>query len=230
VAVSQGPWHTGAAPPPAGGGRRSARLALRGALGVVGLLVAGVVALEATGWWLGRAVAPAPAVDNPQALRAETEALRRKLEKGMPRGRFIVIDTARNRLWIRDGEKVVREVVVSCGSGGVLQDPTGKKTWVFDTPRGERTIRSKATNPTWIKPDWAFYEEGEAVPKKFDDRVEEGVLGDYALGIGDGYFLHGTLYTRLLGRNVTHGCVRIGDADLEYIFKNSPLGTKVYLY
>jgi L,D-transpeptidase YbiS len=55
-------------------------------------------------------------------------------------------------------------------------------------------------------------------------------MGDYALGIGNGYFLHGTLYTRLLGRNVTHGCVRIGDADLEYLYKNVPLGTKVYLF
>ena len=55
-------------------------------------------------------------------------------------------------------------------------------------------------------------------------------MGDYALGIGNGFFLHGTLYTRLLGRNVTHGCVRIGDADLEYLYKTVPLGTKVYLF
>jgi len=45
--------------------------------------------------------------------------------------------------------------------------------------------------------------------------VEAGVLGDYALGFGQGYFIHGTLYTRLLGRNVTHGCIRVADKDLE---------------
>ena len=39
------------------------------------------------------------------------------------------------------------------------------------------------------------------------------MMGDYALGIGSGYFIHGTLYKRLLGRNVSHGCVRLGDED-----------------
>ncbi len=97
-------------------------------------------------------------------------------------------------------------------------------------PPGRAAVKSKAKNPTWIKPDWAFIEEGEAIPKNYGDRAEEGVLGDYALGIGNGYFLHGTLYTRLLGRNVTHGCVRIGDEDLEYLYRNVPLGTKVYIF
>ena len=26
----------------------------------------------------------------------------------------------------------------------------------------------------WMKPDWAFIEEGETIPKKYDDRAEEG--------------------------------------------------------
>ena len=231
MARSSRPWHTGAGAPATGGARGAARLALRGLLWVAAIALAGGAVLEGAGWWLGRPdPAPAPAVDDLRKLRAENDALRRKLERGTPRGRFVVIDTARNRLWIRDGGKVVREAVVSCGSGGVLENPSGKKDWVFDTPRGEHTVRSKVTKPTWIKPDWAFIEEGKAPPKKFNDRVEEGVLGDYALGIGDGYFLHGTLYTRLLGRNVTHGCVRIGDTDLEYLYKNVPIGTKVYLF
>ena len=55
-------------------------------------------------------------------------------------------------------------------------------------------------------------------------------MGDYALGIGRGYFLHGTLYKRLLGRNVSHGCVRLGDEDLEFLFKTATLGTKVIIY
>jgi L,D-transpeptidase YbiS len=131
---------------------------------------------------------------------------------------------------VHDGDRVVREVVVSCGSGGVLEDPKAGRSWVFDTPRGERQIKSKVKNPTWIKPDWAFIEEGEAIPKKYGDRAEEGVMGDYALGIGNGFFLHGTLYTRLLGRNVTHGCVRIGDADLEYLHKTCPSARRSYLF
>jgi len=55
-------------------------------------------------------------------------------------------------------------------------------------------------------------------------------LGDYGLYMGDGYIIHGTLFKSLLGRRVTHGCVRLGDEDLEFVYKNAPLGTRVYLY
>jgi len=221
---------------PAVSRRTSARVMLATALKVLLLLLgaalAGFGALTAAGYYLARSGAgPAPpVVEDQKALQAENQQLLRKIEKTRPKGQFLVVDTGKNRLIVREGDRVVREVVVSCGSGGILEDPRGGRTWVFDTPRGERQVKSKAKHPTWIKPDWAFIEEGEAIPKKYDDRAEEGVLGDYALGIGDGYFLHGTLYTRLLGRNVTHGCVRIGDADLEYLYKNVPLGTKVYLF
>jgi L,D-transpeptidase YbiS len=142
----------------------------------------------------------------------------------------IVVDTAGNTLLIKNGDKVVRKALVSSGSGNILADPSGERTWVFDTPRGEFTIKSKAKNPNWIKPDWAFIEEEQPIPKNYKDRAEPGVLGDYALGFGNGYFLHGTLYTRLLGRNVTHGCVRIGDADLKALYETVPLGARIYLF
>jgi hypothetical protein len=157
--------------------------------------------------------------------------LERKMSGLLPKGLYIVIDTAENRLMLKDGTKVVRTAVVSCGSGVVLEEPGGKKrSWVFDTPRGEFTVKSKITNPYWVKPDWAFIEEGEKIPKATEDRIEAGTLGDYALGFGQGYFIHGTLYTRLLGRNVTHGCVRVGDDDLKFLFKTVPLGAKIYIY
>ena len=91
-------------------------------------------------------------------------------------------------------------------------------------------MTSKLVNPTWIKPDWAFIEEGEKPPKDFNERIDNDTLGDYALGFGDGYFIHGTLYTRLLGRNVTHGCVRVGDKDLKEVFDKVPMGARVFIY
>ncbi len=91
-------------------------------------------------------------------------------------------------------------------------------------------MQSKVNNPVWIKPDWAFIEEGEPIPPKSRQRAEPNMMGDYALGIGRGYFIHGTLYKRLLGRNVSHGCVRLGDEDLEFLFKTATLGTKVIIY
>jgi len=104
------------------------------------------------------------------------------------------------------------------------------RTWVFDSPKGEYPIKSKIVNPIWVKPDWAFIEEGEEIPQKSEDRMESGMLGDYGLAFGDGYLIHGTLYTRLLGRNVSHGCVRVGDKDLEAVYKQTPIGTKVILF
>jgi L,D-transpeptidase YbiS len=215
-----------------GAGWVVARTALIVFLVLTGLALAGFGALIGVGYYLSRSASgPAPsAVENPEKTRAENLKYEKQIDKLRPKGLFLIVDTGKNRLTVRDGERVVREVVVSCGSGGVLEDPKGGRSWVFDTPRGERQVKSKVKHPTWIKPDWAFIEEGEAIPKKYDDRAEEGVMGDYALGIGNGFFLHGTLYTRLLGRNVTHGCVRIGDADLEYLYKSVPLSTKVYLF
>ena len=164
------------------------------------------------------------------ALRAKNRALKARLEELRPKGVHIVVDTAGNTLLIKNGDKVVRKAAVSSGSGNILADPSGERTWVFDTPRGEFTIKSKARNPNWIKPDWAFIEEEEPIPTNYEDRAEPGVLGDYALGFGSGYFLHGTLYTRLLGRNVTHGCVRIGDADLKALYETVPVGARIYLF
>jgi lipoprotein-anchoring transpeptidase ErfK/SrfK len=158
----------------------------------------------------------------------------RTLRKGItglsPKGFYIVIDTARNLIFLKEGNRTILKAVVSSGSGNILRDPSGKREWIFDTPRGEFEVKEKISAPKWIKPDWAFIEEEEDIPKNWEDRVEEGVLGDYALAFGNGYFIHGTLYKRLLGRNVTHGCIRVGDEDLETIYKLSRLGTKIYIF
>jgi L,D-transpeptidase YbiS len=158
----------------------------------------------------------------------------RTLRKGIaglsPKGVYIVIDTARELLFLKQGNRTILKAVVSSGGGNILRDPSGKREWIFDTPRGEFEIKGKIAGPKWIKPDWAFIEEGENIPKDWEDRVEEGVLGDYALAFGNGYFIHGTLYRRLLGRNVTHGCIRVGDQDLEAIYRSSRVGTKIYIF
>ncbi len=85
-------------------------------------------------------------------------------------------------------------------------------------------------NPVWRKPDWAFIEERKEPPEDPAARLEAGVLGDYALAFGNGYFIHGTLYTRLLGKNVTHGCIRLGDRDLEGVFSHVSVGTPVVIF
>ncbi len=164
------------------------------------------------------------------SLEADITSVEKKLQALPPRGNYIVVDSARNVLFLKKNGEVVREAVVSCGSGSVLGEPGGGRQWIFDTPRGVFQVKSKLLNPTWVKPDWAFIEEGKKPPKKKEERMESGVLGDYALGFGDGFFIHGTLYTRMLGRSVTHGCVRMGDADLKAVFEASPIGTRIFIF
>lgn len=163
-------------------------------------------------------------------LAAKIDRARNSLGKMNPKGIHILIDSGKNILYLKKGDTILREAVVSCGSGNVLDAPDGQKSWVFDTPRGVFTISSRISNPAWIKPDWAFVEEGEPVPTDPRLRYEPGVLGDYAIGFGDGYFIHGTLYTRLLGRNVTHGCVRVGDEDLKEVFSSVRIGTPIFIH
>lgn len=166
----------------------------------------------------------------PATLEKENKAVSVRIQRLAPKGIYIVIDSARNILYLMRGKEVVQQAVISCGSGNILEEPGGERRWIFDTPKGEFYVKSKISDPDWVKPDWAFIEEGKEVPKNYSERVESGVLGDYALGFGDGYFIHGTLYTRLLGRSVTHGCIRVGDKDLDAVFRASQIGTKIYIY
>jgi len=74
-------------------------------------------------------------------------------------------------------------------------------------------------------------EEGLPVPSaRSSKRIDQYTLGDYSLSLGDGYMIHGTLYQRRLGYGETHGCVRVGDADLEVIYKTLNKGSKVFIY
>ncbi len=196
------------------------------------------VTLQVTGWVLSRKSPqlPASAAENqarpvdPKKLPAINVALQKKLAALAPKSAYVVVDTASNRVFLRQGEKTLRDMIASCGSGNVLEDPVGGRTWTFETPRGVFSVQSKVNNPVWIKPDWAFIEEGEEIPKNWGDRAEPGMMGDYAMGIGKGYFIHGTLYKRLLGRNVSHGCIRLGDEDLKALVKTVPIGTRVIIF
>jgi len=118
------------------------------------------------------------------------------------------------------------------GKGGILIDTKTGRKWEFVTPRGIFTIISKTINPIWCKPDWAFIEEKKPIPLPgAPERNVLGELGQYALDLGFGYKIHGTLNEDMLGRPVSHGCIRLGAADLEYIFKRAKINkTPVYVY
>lgn len=176
-----------------------------------------------------------PAIEPDQAtlhaLQSRYRSLSKQLTQLMPGQPYIVVDTARNHLYIKRRDQVMLDALASTGSGTILDKPgEAKGQWIFDTPRGEFTVQTKLVNPVWVKPDWAFVEEGLAIPKSAADRIEPGVLGEYALGFGKGYFIHGTLYPRLLGKNVTHGCIRLNDDDLKSVYRLARVGTPIMIF
>ena len=168
---------------------------------------------------------PVPAEPTGSAAAAPVATVLRNFA---PRQPYIVIDRVHNRLYVYEQGRPVFEALCSTGSGMMLTH--GQQTWTFETPRGQFKIRNKQSSPWWRKPDWAFIEEGKPVPDDPADRFESGVLGEYAMDLGDGYSIHGTLYERLLGRSVTHGCIRVGRDDLRQLNKMVRIGTPVYIF
>lgn len=163
-------------------------------------------------------------------LEKELSDIDKKIDGYKPKGYYLIVNTTGNDfVLMKDGE-ATRKGQCSTGSYTVLQAGANKQ-WIFATPRGQFKIRNKKTDPVWKKPDWAFVEEGKKVPSaNHPSRFEYNVLGDYAMELGQGYMIHGTLYKRFLGLPVTHGCIRMGDDDLEAVYKAMPIGSKVYIY
>jgi L,D-transpeptidase YbiS len=144
---------------------------------------------------------------------------------------YITIDTHTNRLYLRRGDRLLLSALCSTGTGAELVDTEEGRRWEFDTPKGFFRVDSKLDNPWWRKPDWAFIEEGEPVPEENDDeRFDPYAMGDYALGFGDGYFIHGTILERLIGVSVTHGCVRLRSGDLKRVYESVEIKTPVIIF
>lgn len=159
----------------------------------------------------------------------EIDKTSKKLATFAPNKPYIIINTTTNTFKLCKGDEVIRTGNCSTGSYVKLKGKANQE-WIFKTPKGYHTVKGKTTDPVWKKPDWAFVEEGMPVPSaNHSSRYEYGVLGDYALYMGEGYMIHGTLYQRLLGLPVTHGCIRLGDDDLEAVFKNLGVNSKVFI-
>ena len=67
-------------------------------------------------------------------------------------------------------------------------------------------------------------------PLVTQNRRITGELGQYALDLGDGYLIHGTSDPKSIGRAVTHGCIRLGDDDIAWMYQHVPTGTPVHIY
>jgi len=67
-------------------------------------------------------------------------------------------------------------------------------------------------------------------PYGTNQRRYRGVLGTHRLILGNGYAIHGTNVPSSIGQSVSHGCVRLLNEDIAYLYEVVPVGTPVYIY
>jgi len=176
-----------------------------------------------------------------------------------PSGKFRIVSKEENPIWVppdwhyleearKKGKRVVRldrGETIDAATGdpvGGGSESSGIWSWVRSsrTPRG-RVLTVRNNTVVEVGPDGSqrelpageVIETGGAVivpPFGTPQRKFEKVLGKYRLNLGGGYAIHGTLMTDQLGRSVTHGCVRLGDADIERLFGMAQVGDQVLIY
>ena len=149
------------------------------------------------------------------------------VEEARKKGRRLVQLEPGERIDVRTGDPVGADVGVHAwgdrsGSGGGRYLTVKDNTVVEVGPDGEREL-----------PPGEIIETGGAIvvpPHGTPQRKFDKVLGKYRLNLGGGYGIHGTMYPDQLGRSVTHGCVRLGDADIEKVFAMANVGDQVLIY
>ncbi|MCG6939922.1 MAG: L,D-transpeptidase family protein [Thiohalocapsa sp.] len=112
----------------------------------------------------------------------------------------------------------------------VITHPVGIGREGWRTPVGQMRITQKIANPAWRPPASVRAEHAKqghplpAVVKAGPDNP----LGAYAMRLSrPSYLLHGTNKPDGVGMRVSHGCVRLYPEDIERLFGEVPVGTKV---
>lgn len=120
-------------------------------------------------------------------------------------GKFsIYVDKSQNILILKLNDEVMKTYLVSTGDNN-------------STPIGTYKITSKLINPVW-------YKEGKAIPAS----SPENILGSRWMGFDlPKYGIHGTTEPDEIGMQITAGCVRMRNEEVEEIFSLVPTGTEV---
>lgn len=120
-------------------------------------------------------------------------------------GKFnIFVDKSQNVLFLKNGDEILKVYKVSTGENN-------------STPTGKFKVVSKLIDPVW-------FNRGVVVPPD----SPQNVLGSRWLGFDlPGYGIHGTIDPETIGRQVTAGCVRMRNEDVEELYILLPMGTEV---
>ena len=110
--------------------------------------------------------------------------------------------------------------------------PIGIGRLGWNTPIGKYKIIEKTKDPKWIAPEsirrWRA-KQGVEIPKVWP-AGPDNPLGQYAMRLSNPtYMIHGTNQPDGVGRRVSSGCIRLYPEDIEKLFKNVPMDTRVRL-
>ena len=130
--------------------------------------------------------------------------LLRKLEAS------VVIDrSARTLTFLRGGHRVRRFPVAV----GMPEYPT---------PLGARRVVDRQVDPAWTPPDSPWAVELETIPAG-----PGNPLGTRWIGLGGAIGIHGTYAAGSIGTAASHGCIRMTIDDVEWLFEQLPMGSRV---
>jgi lipoprotein-anchoring transpeptidase ErfK/SrfK len=128
---------------------------------------------------------------------------------------FIVFDKRNVQFYLYDRTgKLLRIGPVAIGKGKT-------ESGAFETPVGVFPIKSKSPVDDWIRPDWYFVEEGEPIPKRWEDRRVPGFFR-YKLVFDGTRYVH---YAEATGGRLTHGCLGLDWEDAEAVFHTLEVGS-----
>lgn len=153
----------------------------------------------------------APLVLAVTKLDRSTTSISPEFQTGRFAGRYIEVDLSSQRMHLLEGDNYHRTFIISTGS------------WSNPTPIGEFKILNH------IKVAWS---------KKYSLYMPNWMAIQPENGAYDGYGIHGLPYwpngkregVNHLGRPVSHGCIRLGPGDIEYVYDWAQNGTKIFIH
>jgi L,D-transpeptidase ErfK/SrfK len=114
----------------------------------------------------------------------------------------------------------------------VMTFPIGIGRVGWETPLGETTVISKATDPHWYVPASVREEHaemGDPLPSVVPPGPDNP-LGKHVLKLDlPGYLIHGTNQPYGVGMRVSHGCVRLYPENIELLYSLVELGENVHI-
>ncbi|MGB0562234.1 MAG: L,D-transpeptidase [Spirulinaceae cyanobacterium] len=121
----------------------------------------------------------------------------------------LILDLSDRRVYLYVNDEQVASYPVAVGRDG------------WETPTGEFEVFQRVANPVWQHP---FTQE--IVPPGPENPLGARWLGFWSDGTNAIGF-HGTPDENLIGQAVSHGCVRMRNADIEQLFEQVEVGTPV---